>query len=278
MPRSLSITRNHQKSLDGQPRSENADKRPHPKTAWLVFAGIALVFIPQAIVALTIFTGHSDQQVNVLSATNGLISAVLWPGILLYTLFLFEPQFRTLLERFGHGDISVKAAGLEFKLKTAALALSAASAKQPDEEVTPDKAAGVLNQAVPNEASLQELGNASVLWVDDRPQNNRFERSALQQLGVTVDLSTSTDDALKRLSLDSYDLIISDMGRPPDDRAGYTLLDALRKRQNQTPFLIYAGSRSPQHIAEAVAHGAIGCTNRPAELMTLATEAILRRV
>ncbi len=59
---------------------------------------------------------------------------------------------------------------------------------------------------------------------------------------------------------------ISDMGRPPDDRAGYTLLEQLRANGDQTPLIIYAGSRSPEHVAEARRRGAFGCTNRPQEL------------
>lgn len=89
----------------------------------------------------------------------------------------------------------VKAAGLEIQLKSAAVALSAASAKAPDEEITADRAVGVLSSVVPDEMSLQRLAEAKVLWVDDRPEGNRFERSAMQQLGIAVDLSTSTEDA-----------------------------------------------------------------------------------
>lgn len=56
------------------------------------------------------------------------------------------------------------------------------------------------------------------------------------------------------------------MGRPPDQRAGYTLLDALRKDEDRTPYVIYAGSQAREQNDEARKHGAIGCTNRPQEL------------
>jgi len=48
--------------------------------------------------------------------------------------------------------------------------------------------------------------------------------------------------------------------------AGYTLLDKIRSGGNQTQFIIYAGSRAPEHVAELRTHGADGCTNRPDEL------------
>jgi len=72
-------------------------------------------------------------------------------------------------------------------------------------------------------------------------------------------------------------VVISDMGRPPDPRAGYTLLDVMRERHDETPFLIYAGSRSPEHVREARAHGAIGATNSPQELIGMVTQAVSRR-
>jgi hypothetical protein len=43
------------------------------------------------------------------------------------------------------------------------------------------------------EAAVWRLGRSPrLLWVDDRPSNNRFERSALENMGMIVDLSTST--------------------------------------------------------------------------------------
>jgi DNA-binding NtrC family response regulator len=89
-----------------------------------------------------------------------------------------------------------------------------------------------------------------------------------------MDSASSTEDALDKNQHRSFDAIISDMGRPPDSRAGYTLLDALRNRGDQTPFIIYAGSRAPEHMAEARRHGALGCTNRPQERIEMVLEAI----
>ena len=66
------------------------------------------------------------------------------------------------------------------------------------------------------------------------------------------------------------------MGRPPDPRAGYTLLDQLRAAGNQVPFVIYAGSNSPEHKAEARRHGAVGCTNKASELFEYVLAALNR--
>ena len=66
-------------------------------------------------------------------------------------------------------------------------------------------------------------------------------------------LAQSTGQALAELRKQKFDAIISDMGRPPDSRAGYTLLEAVRGSGDQTPYFIYAGSRDPAHVREAPA-------------------------
>ena len=121
---------------------------------------------------------------------------------------------------------------------------------------------------------IRRARRATVLWVDDRPNNNIHERQALEALGVSFELAKSTDEALDALKRQSFDAIISDMGRPPDPRAGYTLLDKLRASGDQTPFIIYAGSRAPEHLAEARRRGALGCTNRPDELFEMVLSAL----
>jgi CheY-like chemotaxis protein len=133
------------------------------------------------------------------------------------------------------------------------------------------------SRPLPGPREQRRLQGAKVLWVDDRPNNNRFERQALEALGIDVELSLSTDDALDKLRRRPYDLIISDMGRPGDPRAGYTLLDRLRSGGNLVPYVIYAGSRAPEHVREAREHGAIGSTNRPQELVSMVTAALTMR-
>ena len=90
-----------------------------------------------------------------------------------------------------------------------------------------------------------------ILWVDDRPKNNEYERKAFESLGFTFTLALSTDEALRLLADHSYAAIISDMGRVEGPREGYVLLNAVRKQDNNIPFFIYAGSNAPKHKREA---------------------------
>jgi CheY-like chemotaxis protein len=111
-------------------------------------------------------------------------------------------------------------------------------------------------------------GQRKILWVDDRPDNNIFERKAMQSYNIKFELAESTGKALAKLKKTKFDAIISDMGRPPDMQAGYTLLDALRGSGDSTPFFIYAGSDSAEHRRLALKRGAQGSTNRSDKLIT----------
>jgi CheY-like chemotaxis protein len=114
-----------------------------------------------------------------------------------------------------------------------------------------------------------------LLWVDDRPGNNQSEMRLLEDtLHVTIDISKSTDDALEKTKKSTYDLIVSDLGRPEGREAGLDLLRKLRP-DSQTPFIIYSRMTSPDIEAKAAQQNAIA-TNSPVTLINKAT-AILKR-
>jgi DNA-binding NtrC family response regulator len=89
-----------------------------------------------------------------------------------------------------------------------------------------------------------------------------------------VDVSTATEDAMARQHRDGYDIVITDMSRPPDPHAGYTLLDALRARGDRTPVVIYAGSITSTQAADARNRGAWGSTDQPHVLYDLVVAAV----
>jgi CheY-like chemotaxis protein len=150
--------------------------------------------------------------------------------------------------------------------------LEAAIANRGEPDST-EKAARVVDANITPEAVRQAEGR-TVLWVDDYPDNNILEQKSLEALGLRFVLSLSTEDALEKIDKQKFDLIISDMGRRPDRYAGYTLLEALRNRGDQTPFVFYMGQSSPQLQTEARDKGAQGLTDRPDELFQLVTKAL----
>lgn len=218
-----------------------------------------------------------DDIVKLFDAITKLLNVLIWPGVLLFILIRFGRDLREFFSSLG--ELSLKGAGFEASLKRkqaeVVAALSAAVASKPDEDRTRESVAkesmitaDVVAEVVTPRA-IRRASRSTVLWVDDNPNNNSYERQALEALGVSFVLAQSTDEALKKISRQRFDAIISDMGRPPDSRAGYTLLDKLRSSGDQTPFIIYASSRDPEHVAESRRHGAIGCTNNANELFEM---------
>lgn len=116
-----------------------------------------------------------------------------------------------------------------------------------------------------------------ILWVDDRPQNNRYERQAFATMGIRFTLALSTEEAFERMAQDKYAVIISDMGRREGPREGYVLLDGLRKRGDTTPLFFYAASNAPEHKLETLEHGGQGCTNNAQELFEMVMRAVIQR-
>lgn len=227
-----------------------------------------------------------DDIVKLLDAIAKLLNVLVWPAVLLFILIRFGRDLRDFIASLG--ELSVKGAGFEASLKRkqaeVAAALAAAAASRSDGDMSRESAAqeariaaDVVSEVVTPRA-IRRASRSTVLWVDDRSDNNIYERQALEALGVNFVLATSTEEALKKISRQKFDAIISDMGRPPDPRAGYTLLDQLRANGNQTPFIIYASSRDPEHVAESRRHGAIGCTNNANELFEMVLFALGRAV
>lgn len=220
----------------------------------------------------------SGQATQLVTAVAQLVGVLIWPAVLVFFLIRFRHSLADFLGNLG--EFSFKAPGLEASAKRqqveAAAALGAAIATRAPAEGAPATTTDPRDvvEALPTPRSQRRLQGKRILWVDDRPENNHFERQTLEALGVRIDLSTSTEEALQKTRQRSYDLIISDMGRPPDARAGYTLLDELRRTGDKTPFIIYAGSRAPELVEEARRHGAIGSTNMPQELIAMATKAL----
>ncbi|MBS1171391.1 MAG: response regulator receiver protein [Proteobacteria bacterium] len=121
-----------------------------------------------------------------------------------------------------------------------------------------------------------------ILWVDDRPHDNQFERRAFRMLRIEVVNCLGTREALDALRRDDYDLIVSDMGRendPEDD--GWVTLRHLRhiKQYTAVPVIFYHGDHddNPKRDIMARAAGAVGATTSPGKLFQWALFALLRK-
>jgi CheY-like chemotaxis protein len=215
-----------------------------------------------------------DDLVKVLDALTRLVGVLTWPTILVFVLVRFGSNLRKFFSTLG--EFTLKAAGFEASAKRmqaeATGAIVAATISRNVEGTTPEAtakearvAAEVVSEVV-TPRIVRRASSSTVLWVDDRPNNNTYERQSMEALGVSFVLAASTDEALELVKQRPFDAIISDMGRALDRQAGYTFLEKLRASGDRTPFIIYAGSDSPNHRAEAKRRGALTSTNRPDEL------------
>jgi CheY-like chemotaxis protein len=215
-----------------------------------------------------------------------------WPVVLLFVLLIFRRPIGAFIGKYAPEllsrvtSVQAGVATVEFAEATSA-ALQDAVNKGVDEYG--DNPQALINfvheqtrkfpvvaaTPVADQASLQRR---HLLWVDDNPMNNIYERKFMERSGATITLAVSTDEALEKIRHGRFDVIISDMGRSEKHgyarHAGYELLDKLRGANITTPFIIYAGSNAPEHRAEAKRRGALDSTNNPQELIQLVSAAV----
>jgi CheY-like chemotaxis protein len=115
--------------------------------------------------------------------------------------------------------------------------------------------------------TLNNLAGKAILWADDNPANNELAVRALRKFGLDIEQATSTEAAMAAFQRRKFDLVISDMGRGSDMRAGYGLLQLLRDGGSKVPFFIFAGSDTPEFRREAAERGAQLSTNDMLELV-----------
>ena len=137
-----------------------------------------------------------------------------------------------------------------------------------------DKVLAGFQASETSSGDLRDNWQNRILWVDDRPENNVYERQAMESMGLGFTLALSTDEALRFLSTRRFAAIISDMERKEGPQEGYKLLEALRSQDKTTPFFIYAGSNALKHRREALMRGAQGSTNIAQDLVEMITRAL----
>lgn len=178
---------------------------------------------------------------------------------------------------YGPGDFKNEENYIRMQMAAVA-SLGAAGARRPEANANDmdfTQMADVVREASIGDRKSIIKWKSRVLWVDDRPENNIYERKAFEALGLSFSLALSTNEALEILQRNRFVAIISDMGRHEGPREGYVLLEKIRNQGNKTPFFIYAGSNLPKHKQEAAERGAQGSTNNPQELFELVTKTLI---
>lgn len=114
---------------------------------------------------------------------------------------------------------------------------------------------------------------ARILWVDDAPIRSAKEAEVFTSLGADVTRARTTEEAVKRLRGEDFDLIISDIARGDTPDEGVRALPRLRRHTPSTPVIFYVGTLRPDRGPPA---GAFGITNDPEELVHLVFDALER--
>src|SRR5262245_44425715 len=164
------------------------------------------------------------------------VKALVWPLFILAVLLIFKEPIAQQFSRVTNVDVEPRT------MKIAVALAIAESTGGPERAGTVPSVDSKQIITTAESARSARLNGTKVLWVDDNPENNTYERQALSALGIEFVLVTTTEDALRELEAQKFGAIISDFGRRDDPQGGYTLLADVTKTPGHPPFIIYSGS------------------------------------
>lgn len=202
-------------------------------------------------------------------------SVLSWPVAAVILGLLFRQELRGVLQRVQQ----VKAGKIVVTLERLA-DLAAKGAERQAAEPSQTDIRSIVKGAFEDIGDILQTSEEiradtfRTLWVDDQPENNDAERSALGQFGFRFTLARSTADAQGYLDSEDFDLVISDMRRPESDTAGFDLLAWMHERGIQVPYIIYCGQLTPDRRRRAQELGTHGITVSPNRLVRFALEAV----
>lgn len=176
---------------------------------------------------------------------------------------------------FAPADFKDEGNFLKAHQQVAVAALVAASSKEGTSTANVQEIVSSVSSTRFHNISSNAAWQRHILWVDDHPENNVYERTAFEAVGFSFSLSLNTEDALRQLESQRFAAIISDMSRKEGPKEGYKLLQAIREKQDKTPLFFYAGSNTPEHQRETIRNGGQGNTNDPSALFQMVTKAII---
>jgi CheY-like chemotaxis protein len=183
--------------------------------------------------------------------------------ILLIILSVYRKDVRRLLPRVS----SFELLGLKLSLIDLKTWAEAAN-QQRSGNVTDKQLRAALDRA---QATGLVFQGAQVLWVDDHPENNSWERRALRGLGARLDIALSNEEARYRLKRGDYDLVLSDLGRDSGENPRDVITE-LPPSGGAPEVIYYVGAKKDTPTPEAFA-----LTARPDELLNFITDALERR-
>ena len=197
------------------------------------------------------------------------LSSLAWPTIFGILLYKFHEPIKTLID-------SVR--GRKFTIKVAGNELTVEEASEQQRKIVNDvqsRLAEIEKQLESDQTisldteSSESQRSKHILWVDDSPKNNSFLVASLRERGHVVDIALTTESGIKKFKEHSYDIVISDMGRPDDEKAGITFAREIKALNSNVPYFIFCGGWAAKNLREeALANGVTGITSSGTTLLS----------
>ena len=175
----------------------------------------------------------------------------------------------------GSGDAYRRTIGGTKKLSGAELFMALESPLEAKVAQSANRSMLTRLPAVLKRAMLVEplIRGRRVLWVDDQPSNNFYERLALAQIGLSIDVAVSSEQGIHSAKHLRPDVIVSDMKRYGDENAGLKFLETSRAEGVVAPVIYYVGGVDE---GRGIPAGAFGITDRPDEVLHLILDVLER--
>lgn len=210
----------------------------------------------------------------------GGVASLAWTGLAIYVVWLLRGALVGTVNRLT----GVEAWGVKFTLEGAAQAMAQAFEIAAKNTKWPAEAPEQERQAALAKAKARRsvYEGAEILWVDDRPSNNRNESRMLRSCGAFITFACTTEEAREAIAAAKvearpFNLLLSDIARdvppPPHAQAGLDMLAAFRKEGITLPVIFYVGIPKP---GSGTPPDAFDLTHRPDILLTLVGDALER--
>lgn len=196
------------------------------------------------------------------------LSSLAWPALFGIVVFKFYQPLKTLIESARGRKFTIKVAGNELTMEEASEQQRKIVNDIQTQLAAVEKRLASIQTTIPNLEPTNTIKNKHILWVDDNPRNNSYLVASLQEKGHIVDFALSTDEAIAKFTSQSYDIVISDMGRPGDGKAGITLAKQISALDPETPFYIFCGAWAARNFhEEALKNGVTDITSSGTTLL-----------
>lgn len=214
-----------------------------------------------------------DEGIKLVETVTELLKVIIWPFTLFLIFLSLRQKLRDILSSLS--EFSLKAGGIETSLKRTQLEIAAdlgGAAAERKQEPNTDAIYALTNKITQKVA--KKARHSLILWVDDLIEHHAWEQRSFERLQIRVLPAKSTEEALLVLENHEIDVIISDMNRDSNHRAGTDLLQEVTSRDHRVPVIIYDGSNDAVETNNLIRLGAFGHTNRPDRLIELVLEAL----